>query len=282
MKAVYFLSLVICMSAMGMQKFLSPFKKNKPTAQQTLDKELKKITKHKPEEYIKNNLDKVIQELLERLHDNTITPLQHSYKKNSAEIDPFEIAAALPLEISFEWLHQKIIENPQRAQEIFVYFIERGKLEKIHNLYIAGIDINAPTKIGELPLLIAISTIASIRRNNRVENKKNGYKNRQQLENNLYAIIELLLINNVDVNNQNCYGNTALHVAAGHFLPDIARLLLQFKARLSIRNNDGKTPLEYAQMVKDLHFQSEFSMQQYKEVVRVLQKRPLLKMCSMP
>jgi len=49
------------------------------------------------------------------------------------------------------------------------------------------------------------------------------------------------------VNDKDRYGNTALHWAAANNSLEIAQLLLASKATVGVQNNDGETPLEWAQ-----------------------------------
>ena len=55
-------------------------------------------------------------------------------------------------------------------------------------------------------------------------------------------IAELFLKGGVDINAQDIYGNTPLHMAAEHNNRDLAKYLLEHGANADIRNKDGKTP----------------------------------------
>ena len=65
------------------------------------------------------------------------------------------------------------------------------------------------------------------------------------------AIIKRLLFKGVPADQQkiqvgNVTGQTALHIAAKLGNPEIAALLLKYKANIDLRNNQGQTPLHYA------------------------------------
>lgn len=55
-----------------------------------------------------------------------------------------------------------------------------------------------------------------------------------------------LLEYNVEINQKNKNGDTALHIATKNGYKDIVNLLLIHKADLNIKNNNQNTPLEIA------------------------------------
>lgn len=50
----------------------------------------------------------------------------------------------------------------------------------------------------------------------------------------------------VDLNSQDCDGNSALHHASQAGYDSIIEVLLEYKAKVTIKNNLGKIPLDYA------------------------------------
>ncbi|KKS68374.1 MAG: hypothetical protein UV38_C0002G0243 [candidate division TM6 bacterium GW2011_GWE2_42_60] len=68
----------------------------------------------------------------------------------------------------------------------------------------------------------------------------------QAVYKNIIAFTQELLTRGSNVNQQNVYGETPLHLAAGIGNPAIARLLLQYGASLDSKAMDGRTALDYA------------------------------------
>ena len=58
-------------------------------------------------------------------------------------------------------------------------------------------------------------------------------------------VLLYLLDHNADPNIQNIHGKTALHFAVGHNPPFMVSSLLAAKAKTSISDNDGATPLHF-------------------------------------
>jgi ankyrin repeat protein len=56
-------------------------------------------------------------------------------------------------------------------------------------------------------------------------------------------LARLFLDNGVNVNVHDKRGSTALHFAASEGHPEVARMLLEFKAEVNSRNEDGSTPI---------------------------------------
>jgi len=63
-----------------------------------------------------------------------------------------------------------------------------------------------------------------------------------------------LLIRRENVNIQNIYGNTALHLAVSYKLYDVVKPLLDAGAKVNIKNNNGNTALHSA-IYKSLSYQ---------------------------
>ena len=58
--------------------------------------------------------------------------------------------------------------------------------------------------------------------------------------------VESLLEGGADVNQRNSIGQTALHAAIGWSGFELSEILLRYKADPNLKDNDGKTPLDYA------------------------------------
>lgn len=62
------------------------------------------------------------------------------------------------------------------------------------------------------------------------------------------ACLQTLLEKGANANAKDKNNNTALHYAAGYGQADMVKLLLDHKADVSIKNDDGKTAKEVAQL----------------------------------
>jgi hypothetical protein len=79
-------------------------------------------------------------------------------------------------------------------------------------------------------------------------------------------IVRRFLDAGIDVNSQNCYGETALMWAAGTGATDIVRLLLSRGARVDIRNNTRESAVDWAGLIKANINRSD----QYDQIHRLL------------
>ena len=59
-------------------------------------------------------------------------------------------------------------------------------------------------------------------------------------------VIKHLLLEGADVNRQNRFKDTPLHLAARNNITEVARLLINNGADINIQNKDKKTPLDEA------------------------------------
>ena len=59
-----------------------------------------------------------------------------------------------------------------------------------------------------------------------------------------------LLINENNINSMNNYGRTPLHLAADHGILEIVQYLLESGAKISVEDNNHKTPLDLAKRKK--------------------------------
>lgn len=62
--------------------------------------------------------------------------------------------------------------------------------------------------------------------------------------------LKFLILNNIGINNQDIYGNTALHYAARNKHEKAIEILLSAGADIQIKNNDGITPLHQTLLQK--------------------------------
>jgi ankyrin repeat protein len=65
-------------------------------------------------------------------------------------------------------------------------------------------------------------------------------------QDNATSLVELLIKQGAEVNLQDKYGHTPLHVAASINSPAVADLLIQSGAEVNAQNEDGDAPLHYA------------------------------------
>jgi ankyrin repeat protein len=98
-------------------------------------------------------------------------------------------------------------------------------------------DVNANTKIGMTPLLVALAFSDSARP---------GAPQQGLKDTNYEAIAELLLANGAAVTNRTNVGLTALHYAASAGLTNVIKELLDRKADVNAKDNSGRTPLDMA------------------------------------
>lgn len=75
-------------------------------------------------------------------------------------------------------------------------------------------------------------------------------------------IVQVLLDHNADITEMIVNTKlTALHVAASNAFPDICQILLESGASASLRDHNGSTPLEYAEMSPQPQVGNEISIE---------------------
>jgi len=105
--------------------------------------------------------------------------------------------------------------------ENFLFYIAGGHTKQFFKLLDNGVDINARTKVGYTPLIVAA-------------------KNNQDL------MLAVLLRRGADVNAANKFGWTALIFVAKAGYVDCLKTLLENGAEVNRKNSDGWTPLMWA------------------------------------
>lgn len=103
------------------------------------------------------------------------------------------------------------------------YAVVHNQHEIAYLLLDHGADVNGVSYAKETPLLVALD-----------EDKYKDFTDTQ--------MVHLLLERRANVNFRGPVGSTALHYVIGD--RDLTKLLLEYKADLKIRNNNGKTPID--------------------------------------
>jgi len=106
---------------------------------------------------------------------------------------------------------------------------KRGNADLVIKLVQDGLDVNQPNLEGQTPLMLAA-----------------------QAEQNVVAVVNLLLTQGAKVNEVDRYGNTALIYAAQTGDLDAVKALVAHGADASIKNKSGATALNFAE--GDEHF----------------------------
>jgi ankyrin repeat protein len=79
---------------------------------------------------------------------------------------------------------------------------------------------------------------------------KNGYAAVSEIISIPDDFVKYMVSKGYNINNKNSYGDTLLHNTVGNNAPEKASNLIKLGAMLNIRNNNGETPLHYAQTPK--------------------------------
>lgn len=180
--------------------------------------------------------------------------------------------------IEYIWSNYKDYTTTYNGDTALHYAAWRGKLESIKYLCEHGADVNATNNRGETPLDNAVddNTIDVVKYFVLEQQAKAGKTKVLGCDNTIKEILGATIenVNNGDnhgftllhkavltekiifikylwelgcnVNAQNVFGITPLHLAAGHLNSCITNFLLQHGAIYNICNNDNKTPMDIA------------------------------------
>jgi hypothetical protein len=99
-----------------------------------------------------------------------------------------------------------------------------GNDDEIDRLVERGADVNTKDRWGQTPL-------------HKAANSNHGYD---------AGIVSTLLKAGANVNAVNNFGRTPLHIAAKRGNPEIINTILRYKPKVNIKDNEGKTALDYA------------------------------------
>lgn len=156
--------------------------------------------------------------------------------------------------------------NMEKTQTL-IERVRKGdaKLSEIRDLVKQGADVNAKTESG-IPLLVlscmrdnlAVSNYLLERGANPNEttlNKRNAlhtlaevhFKSHRTENNDVQQFVDKLIRVGCDIDAQDEHGNTPLMIAVGLQSPHfVAEKLLEHRAKVSIKNDDGATAVDYA------------------------------------
>jgi ankyrin repeat protein len=114
-------------------------------------------------------------------------------------------------------------------------------VEVMQLLLAAGADPKLTQKSGNTPLMLAAGAVSS-----------SGDETQRISEEQAVAAIRIGIAAGIDVNAANAVGDTVMHTAAttNGGLHAVIRLLVEYGARLDMKNNGGRTPLEAAQRAR--------------------------------
>jgi ankyrin repeat protein len=114
-------------------------------------------------------------------------------------------------------------------------------VEVMQLLLAAGADPRLTQKSGNTPLMLAAGAVSS-----------SGDETQRISEEQAVAAIRIGIAAGIDVNATNAGGDTVMHTAAttNGGLHAVIRLLVESGARLDVKNNGGRTPLEAAQRAR--------------------------------
>ncbi|ESO10140.1 hypothetical protein HELRODRAFT_72856 [Helobdella robusta] len=97
---------------------------------------------------------------------------------------------------------------------------------------------------------VASETIIQLSKNNHIRNNRHTYWGEYPL---CFAVclgqeecVRLLVAKGADVNKQDSFGNTALHIVVIHYYKDMYDLLVSMHANINLKNKQGLTPLTLA------------------------------------
>lgn len=177
--------------------------------------------------------------------------------------------------IEYIWSNYKDYTTTYSGDTALHYAAWRGKLESIKYLCEHRADVNATNNRGETPLDNAVddNTIDVVKyfvleHNAKavktkvcgdsiikqilgatIANVNNGDNHGSTLSHKAVLTEKIIFIKYLwelgcDVNIQDLFGITPLHLAAGHLDPSMTNFLLQHGAIYNVRTNDNKTPME--------------------------------------
>lgn len=193
---------------------------------------------------IKKYLDKSTE------HINTInfdmTPLMNAVCQEN--IDVIDVLIDYGCDIQFK--------NKNGYTALLCYFISQSNnrviLQKLLN---SKVDINISSVDGNTPLHYAAYYITDVNiihyitlecnPNLKNNNRKTPLMLACEYNKNIEVIAALIDITN-DINIQDNFGNTALHLACINNKYDIIKILLNGHADINITNDDNETPYDYA------------------------------------
>ncbi len=151
-----------------------------------------------------------------------------------------------------------------KAEKDFLDAVMSGNIDRVRELMSACVDISVRAEYGYTAFHLAVMHdrlgIAQLLLDHGLSvNSRNGARRNPLHDAVSKEMVQFLVQEGVDINAQDFWGYTPLHLFAESGNEEIAQILIEHGADMSIRSRKGETPLDFAktdEMKKLLRFQS--------------------------